>query len=90
MRTLLVLACLTTTYRSGAAPRRDYDVVIGGTPTGVAAAIAAACPDKTVIVIEEVPGLGVVSLGLRSDSWQCSSHREPEAPVHPSANDKDS
>jgi hypothetical protein len=44
----------------------DYDVVvIGGTPAGVAAAIAAARADKTVIIIEQAPCLGgVLSSGV--------------------------
>ncbi len=43
-----------------------YDVVvIGGTPAGVAAAIAAARADKTVIIIEQAPCLGgVLSSGV--------------------------
>ena len=45
---------------------KDYDVVvIGGTPAGVAAAIAAARADKTVIIIEQAPCLGgVLSSGV--------------------------
>jgi len=44
----------------------DYDiVVIGGTPAGVAAAIAAARADKTVMIIEQTPVLGgVLSSGV--------------------------
>ena len=40
---------------------KEYDVVVvGGTPAGVAAAIAAARADKTVIIIEQAPVLGGV------------------------------
>ena len=55
----------------------DYDVVvIGGTPAGVAAAIAAARADKTVIIIEQAPGLGgVLSSGvLRLDDKYVESN----------------
>ena len=55
----------------------EYDVVvIGGTPAGVAAAIAAARADKTVIVIEQAPVLGgVLSSGvLRLDDKYVESN----------------
>ena len=55
---LSVLLLLTATIASAADPKQanDYDViVIGGTPAGVAAAIAAARADKTVIIIEQAP-----------------------------------
>ena len=40
-------------------PARDYDVaVIGGTPAGIAAAIAAGRAGKTVVLIEQSPVLG--------------------------------
>ena len=55
----------------------DYDVVvIGGTPAGVAAAIAAARADKTVIIIEQAPVLGgVLSSGvLRLDDKYVESN----------------
>ena len=46
--------------------KTDFDiVVIGGTPAGVAAAIAAARADKTVMIIEQAPVLGgVLSSGV--------------------------
>ena len=45
---------------------KDYDVaVIGGTPAGIAAAIAAGRAGKTVIIIEQAPVLGgVLSSGV--------------------------
>ena len=47
-------------------PTSDYDVaVIGGTPAGIAAAIAAGRAGKTVILIEQSPVLGgVLSSGV--------------------------
>ena len=66
LKMLPVLVLLTTAIASAAEPDRDYDVVvIGGTPAGVAAAIAAARADKTVIIIEQAPCLGgVLSSGV--------------------------
>ena len=58
LKMLPVLVLLTATITSAADPKQanDYDVVvIGGTPAGVAAAIAAARADKTVIIIEQAP-----------------------------------
>ena len=63
LRILTVLVMFTATIASAADPKQanDYDVVvIGGTPAGVAASIAAARADKTVIIIEQAPALGVV------------------------------
>jgi len=60
-----------------AAQECNYDVVIiGGTPAGVAAAIAAARADKTVIIIEQAPVLGgVLSSGvLRLDDKYVESN----------------
>ncbi|SVE13331.1 uncharacterized protein METZ01_LOCUS466185, partial [marine metagenome] len=47
-------------------PTSDYDVVvIGGTPAGIAAAIAAGRAGKTVLLIEQSPVLGgVLSSGV--------------------------
>ena len=57
-------------------PRSADVVVIGGTPAGVAAAIAAARADKTVIIIEQSPVLGgVLSSGvLRLDDKYVESN----------------
>ena len=42
-----------------AAEKADYDVVVvGGTPAGIAAAIAAGRMGKSVIIIEQSPVLG--------------------------------
>ncbi len=76
---LPVLVLLTATITSAADPKQanDYDVVvIGGTPAGVAAAIAAARADKTVIIIEQAPVLGgVLSSGvLRLDDKYVESN----------------
>ncbi len=68
LRILTVLVMFTATIASAADPKQanDYDVVvIGGTPAGVAASIAAARADKTVIIIEQAPALGgVLSSGV--------------------------
>lgn len=64
-------------FADGATQANDYDVVvIGGTPAGVAAAIAAARADKTVIIIEQSPVLGgVLSSGvLRLDDKYVESN----------------
>nr|MBC8340717.1 FAD-dependent oxidoreductase [Pseudomonadota bacterium] len=67
--TLLTVLLLLSIFPSDGLARDhlpDYDVVvIGGTPAGVASAIAAARADKTVIIIAQapIPG-GVLSLGL--------------------------
>ena len=79
LKVLPVVAMLTATIASAAAPKQanDYDVVvIGGTPAGVAAAIAAARADKTVIIIEQAPVLGgVLSSGvLRLDDKYVESN----------------
>ena len=79
MRILTVLVMFTATIASAADPKQtnDYDVVvIGGTPAGVAAAIAAARADKTVIIIEQAPVLGgVLSSGvLRLDDKYVESN----------------
>ena len=79
MRMLTVLVMLTANIASAADPKqvKDYDVVvIGGTPAGVAAAIAAARADKTVIIIEQAPVLGgVLSSGvLRLDDKYVESN----------------
>ena len=76
---IAVLVLLTATITSAADPKQvnDYDVVvIGGTPAGVAAAIAAARADKTVIIIEQAPVLGgVLSSGvLRLDDKYVESN----------------
>ena len=79
MRILTVLVMFTATIASAADPKQanDYDVVvIGGTPAGVAASIAAARADKTVIIIEQAPALGgVLSSGvLRLDDKYVESN----------------
>jgi hypothetical protein len=73
---MLVLALLTVNLASGAEPDRVDVVVIGGTPAGIAAAIAAARADKTVIIIEQSPVLGgVLSSGvLRLDDKYVESN----------------
>ena len=76
---LPAVVLLTATIASAADPKQanDYDVVvIGGTPAGVAAAIAAARADKTVIIIEQAPVLGgVLSSGvLRLDDKYVESN----------------
>ena len=55
LKMLPVLVLLTATIASAAGPDRADVVVIGGTPAGVAAAIAAARADKTVIIIYRHP-----------------------------------
>ncbi len=70
-----VLVCAAS--ETAAAPIQSFDVVvIGGTPAGVAAAIGAARADKTVIIIEQTPGLGgVLSSGvLRLDDKYVESN----------------
>ena len=79
LKVLPVIVLLTVTIASAAEPKQanDYDVVvIGGTPAGVAAAIAAARADKTVIIIEQAPVLGgVLSSGvLRLDDKYVESN----------------
>ncbi len=79
LKMFAVLVLLTATITSAADPTQanDYDVVvIGGTPAGVAAAIAAARADKTVIIIEQAPVLGgVLSSGvLRLDDKYVESN----------------
>ena len=79
LRILTVLVMFTATIASAADPKQanDYDVVvIGGTPAGVAASIAAARADKTVIIIEQAPALGgVLSSGvLRLDDKYVESN----------------
>ncbi|MDA0350482.1 MAG: FAD-dependent oxidoreductase [Verrucomicrobia bacterium] len=78
--TLLTVLLLLSIFPSDGLARDhlpDYDVVvIGGTPAGVAAAIAAARADKTVIIIEQAPILGgVLSSGvLRLDDKYVESN----------------
>ena len=79
LKVLPVIVLLTVTIALAAEPKQanDYDVVvIGGTPAGVAAAIAAARADKTVIIIEQAPVLGgVLSSGvLRLDDKYVESN----------------
>ena len=77
MLAVLVLLTANITSATGATQANDYDVVvIGGTPAGVAAAIAAARADKTVIIIEQSPVLGgVLSSGvLRLDDKYVESN----------------
>jgi len=76
---IVTLLLLTTSIVSAAQPiqANEYDVVVvGGTPAGVAAAIAAARADKTVIIIEQAPVLGgVLSSGvLRLDDKYVESN----------------
>ena len=76
---IVTLLLLTTSIISVAEPTQanEYDVVVvGGTPAGVAAAIAAARADKTVIIIEQAPVLGgVLSSGvLRLDDKYVESN----------------
>ena len=77
MLAILVLLTANITSAAGANQANEYDVVvIGGTPAGVAAAIAAARADKTVIIIEQSPVLGgVLSSGvLRLDDKYVESN----------------
>ena len=72
-----ILILLTATTSSASEADCDYDVVvIGGTPAGVAAAIAAARAEKTVVIIEQTPRLGgVLSSGvLRLDDKYVESN----------------
>jgi hypothetical protein len=74
---LFALLLITTTASASPGTPTSADVVvIGGTPAGVAAAIAAARADKTVIIIEQAPGLGgVLSSGvLRLDDKYVESN----------------
>ena len=76
---IVTLLLLATSIISVAKPvqANEYDViVVGGTPAGVAAAIAAARADKTVIIIEQAPVLGgVLSSGvLRLDDKYVESN----------------
>ena len=76
---IVTLLLLATCISSVAQPvqANEYDViVVGGTPAGVAAAIAAARADKTVIIIEQAPVLGgVLSSGvLRLDDKYVESN----------------
>ena len=79
-KNISLLALLLLATMASAAPANEphkYDVVvIGGTPAGVAAAIAAARADKTVIIIEQAPVLGgVLSSGvLRLDDKYVESN----------------
>ncbi|MCR9296291.1 MAG: FAD-dependent oxidoreductase [bacterium] len=59
LKILPIIVLLTTAVAQAEEPVPDYDVVvIGGTPAGIAAAIAAARADKTVMIIEQAPCLG--------------------------------
>ena len=79
---LLLMPCLQGSIARGATvtgqvPSNDYDViVIGGTPAGIAAAIAAGRAGKTVIIIEQSPVLGgMLSSGvLRLDDLYVESN----------------
>ena len=76
---IITLLLCAATIASAAGPKQvsDYDVVVvGGTPAGVAAAIAAARADKKVIIIEQAPVLGgVLSSGvLRLDDKYVESN----------------
>ena len=68
LKWLSVLVLLTTAIASAAEPDRADVVVIGGTPAGVAAAIAAARADKTVFIIEQAPSLGGVLSSGRAET----------------------
>ena len=72
---LTLLSLCSATVRASASCDADV-VVIGGTPAGVAAAIAAARADKTVLIIEQSPVLGgVLSSGvLRLDDKYVESN----------------
>ena len=80
--TFLLLVCstllLTTRSMVVASQQADqYDVVVvGGTPAGVAAAIATARADRTVMILEQAPCLGgVLSSGvLRLDDKYVASN----------------
>ena len=79
IKVVTTILLLTTPAFSAVEPTQanEYDVVVvGGTPAGVAAAIAAARADKTVILIEQTPVLGgVLSSGvLRLDDKYVESN----------------
>ena len=79
LRFLIFCIMFSSAYSTAATieEKNDYDIiVIGGTPAGVAAAIAAARSNKNVIIIEQAPCLGgVLSSGvLRLDDKYVESN----------------